>query len=447
VIFALLLWVPPLGTGPAAEDTSIPVAYLQLGEGQGQEAAREGRHAAEPAATPGAAPAKPELTAQPGSEATPAAAGAPEQGAEAKPEEQPTEPPKAEPADRQNADKPPPPQPAATVPTPQPQPVESRPQVAERAPEAAEMPLPKPPVKSPDELPPTHDEAATPPKQPADRAKLRARRAEPKEEKEPEKKAETRLAESTAPPAPPAPAAGDKIALAPLPIPDQPKLPPRPKFINEPPEPSEKRLPPAPKSIEAPPGDEAKLPPRSEFKPGTPGDIRRNEPPGRASGTPGEEGASGSQLQAGGGPARPGAAGGGRQIERQISALQGRIDRLLLVYQPDYPDVVELQHQIDELYAALGPLSPEELADATRHLGDCWAQISAGLGATKRQYSLALVLDRDGVIRDVTLDDAEASQTIPADRLLQSLRNCGPLPLPPERYLLWRRLSLRVGGS
>ena len=39
---------------------------------------------------------------------------------------------------------------------------------------------------------------------------------------------------------------------------------------------------------------------------------------------------------------------------------------MLLVYEPDYPDVVLLQRQVDKLFAEEGPLRPEELAEAGR---------------------------------------------------------------------------------
>jgi hypothetical protein len=58
-----------------------------------------------------------------------------------------------------------------------------------------------------------------------------------------------------------------------------------------------------------------------------------------------------------------------------------------------------------------------------------------------------LVLDRDGEVREAKLDDPEASRVVSARQLLAALRGCGPLSLPPERYLLWQKLSMRVGAS
>ena len=40
-----------------------------------------------------------------------------------------------------------------------------------------------------------------------------------------------------------------------------------------------------------------------------------------------------------------------------------------------------------------------------------------------------------------------ANETVGARRLLDAIRACGPLSLPPQRYLLWQRLNMRVGVS
>jgi hypothetical protein len=203
-------------------------------------------------------------------------------------------------------------------------------------------------------------------------------------------------------------------------------------------------LPPASTVIEAPRAEAARLPPSSAFKPGSPGDVQRAPSRGRATGVPGEVGGTGAASQAGGARGRRGSGGGG---DEEISELQARIDRLLLVFAPDHPDVVPLQRRIDQLYADRGPLAPEELAEARQQLGDCWGRASARLGVARKALNLSLVLDRDGSVREATLDAAEFRETVSALQLLDVIRGCGKLPLPPERYLLWQRLTVRVGAG
>ena len=93
-VFALLLWLPPFeraGNGPAADEATITVDFIPLGEGQGQEAPQAGKHAAEAEATTGAKPTGPELAA-PSDKGTEAAEAAPTSTDEAKLEPTPTEP-------------------------------------------------------------------------------------------------------------------------------------------------------------------------------------------------------------------------------------------------------------------------------------------------------------------------------------------------------------------
>ena len=79
-VLALLLLLALFQNVPQPRFAAIDVTYVQIGEGEGSEAPRPGVHAAQPEATPGAAPQAPELTAPPGTEEKPAAAGAPPPG-------------------------------------------------------------------------------------------------------------------------------------------------------------------------------------------------------------------------------------------------------------------------------------------------------------------------------------------------------------------------------
>jgi hypothetical protein len=164
--------------------------------------------------------------------------------------------------------------------------------------------------------------------------------------------------------------------------------------------------------------------------------VQPAKAPGGVAGRPGEIDVAGAALQS----------GGGGSTDAEILQLQARIDRLLLVYAADHPDVVALQRRVDQLYADRGPLSPEELAEARRQLAACWRRAGLDVATADRAVSLTLVLDRDGALREARLDDPAASPAVAA-QLLAVLRGCGPLPLPPERYLLWQRLSMRVGAE
>ena len=511
-VLALLLLLALFQNVPQPKFAAIDVTYVQIGEGEGSEAPRPGVHAAQPEATPGAAPKAPELTAPPGTEETPAAAGAPEPAAQAKSEEQPPpQPPKAEQAETRQEAEPAPAEPPSATPAPQPQPAEPKPQVAESAPapqeseqqaeavpkspesapSAAETPAESPSVQAAELAPPKAEEipkepegllppqgASTPETKPEETKpqpseskpqapeseQQAAERALTAIEPKPKPPAPTETAEVTPPkpaqetPAPPsapppqaAPEPEEQVALAPVARPELPKLPSASKLREEYARAEPTDLPPASKLIDAPRAGAARLPPRSAFKPGSPGDTRRAEAPGRAAGPPGEVGGTGDAIQSGGRPGAPGPGGGGGggadPFQLRISELQARIDRLLLVYGPDYPDVVALQRQIDELYAKRGPLTANELAEARRQLTDCWAHASESLGMANRSIDLSLVLNRDGSVREAKLGDAGAHETVSPERLLDAIRACGPLSLPPQRYLLWQRLNMRVGVS
>jgi hypothetical protein len=393
-IFALLLWQPPLdkaGNGAGAEEATITVAFIPLGEGQGQEPAQAGKHAAEPDATTGAPPTAPELAA-PSDSGAKATAAAPEAVEEAKPEPTRPEPPSPsqQPSENLNKDESLNEQPREEPSTETP-PAATKPLNAAKAPETLEK---SPAAPSTDQPPPVEKKVTETPALPKE---LRPKASAP----------------------PPPSAAQPKVA----------------------------ELPPAAKIIEAPPAPESRLPPKSAFKPGTLGDIKRTEILGRVASLAGEVGGSGSAQEAGGGIGAPGPPGGGTPTERHISELQARIDRMLLVYQPDYPDVVVLQRQVDKLFADEGPLKQDELAETGRRLEACWQRARAGFGLSNRAVDLNLVLDRDGSIRDAKLADAELRSAVPAKRLADAIRACGPLPLPPERYLLWQNLTMQVGGA
>jgi hypothetical protein len=500
-ILALLVLFALFQSVPQPRYAAIDVTFVQIGEGEGREAPRPGVHAAQPEATPGAAPPAPELTAPPGTEEKPAAAGAPEQAAQTKSEEQaPPQPPKAEPTPQPQPAEPKPqvaetaPQAAETVPPPEtePQAAETAPKPPESPPSASETPAESAPAQSAELAPPKPAEeapkepegilppqAATTPETKPEESKPQtaARAPEPAESKpqtsesaltaiepKPKPPVPTETAEVTPPkpaqaaPAPQsasppraAPVPEEQVALAPVPRPELPKLPSASKLRDEYARAEPTDLPPASKLIEAPRAGAAHLPPRSEFKPGSPGDTRRAEAVGRAAGPPGEVGGTGDAIQSGGRPGTPGpgggGGGGGDPIQLRISELQARIDRLLLVYGPDYPDVVALQREIDQLYAKRGPLSPKELAEARRQLTECWAHASGTLGMANKAIDLSLVLNRDGSVREATLGGADAHEAVSPERLLDAIRACGPLSLPPERYLLWQRLNMRVGVS
>jgi hypothetical protein len=119
-------------------------------------------------------------------------------------------------------------------------------------------------------------------------------------------------------------------------------------------------LPPASKVVVGPKSEVAHLPAASAFRPGSPGDIQVAKAPGGVAGRPGEAGGTGSALQSGGRGRWRSSSGGGSDDE--ISELQERIDRLLLIFAADHPDVVALQRRIDQLYAERGPLSRLELS-------------------------------------------------------------------------------------
>jgi hypothetical protein len=318
---------------------------------------------------------------------------------------------------------------------------EASPQVAALPPPETTPTAPAPPLVEAPHAEPLPQPAPAPPAPPA------APNAEAKRPSTPRPRAPPkRPADSKAPPpeAPPKTETQPQIAVTPEAPPDAPKLPPAPKFLATLPQGAgDAHLPPAstlnPDSPVLPQsGGAPRLPAASSFKPGSPGDVQSPQ-----RGPTGEVGGTKLALQSGG------AKGFGKEHGRliqEISELQSRIDRLLLVYSPDHPDVVALQREVDELFAQQGPLTAEELAPAQRQLAECWARGAARLGLPNQDLGLSLVLDRDGAVREATIADPAIGGAVAAERVLDMVRGCGALTLPPERYLVWQKLTLRVGA-
>jgi hypothetical protein len=462
-IVAALLWLLPIFQAKPPE-IAIPasVTFIAVGEGEGKVAAREGQHAAEPDATPITAPPVTNAPSPERAEAPVETKGEPAQStADVPPQPQqaagevaeqqpPSAPAPSQPAEAQAA-------PSASAeatpaPAPTPAPSDAAPAPAAEAPpqspQIAALPPPEttqaapapPPVEAP-HAEPLPQPAPTPPAPPA-APSAAAKRPSPARPRAPPKRPDD--SKAPAPEAPPKIQAEPQIAVTPEAPPDAPKLPPAPKFLATLPQGTgETHLPPAstvnPESPTLPQsGGAPRLPAASSFKPGSPGDVQRPQ-----RGPTGEVGGTKLALQSGG------AKGFGKEhgtLIQEISELQSRIDRLLLVYSPDHPDVVALQREVDELFAQQGPLTEEELAPARRQLAECWARGAASLGLPNQDLGLSLVLDRDGAVREATIADPVIGDAVAAKRVLDMVRGCGALTLPPERYLVWQKLTLRVGA-
>ena len=461
-VLAALLWLVPLFEEEPPE-IAIPasVTFIAVGEGEGKAPAREGQHAAEPDAKPVTAPpataaAAPENAEAPVPTKDEAARSTvdaparmqPDEGQVAKEQPPPSSPEQATPVEAQATPAPPAvatPAPAAApgdaANTPSTEASPQSPQVAALPPPETAPSTPAPPLVEAPNAEPLPQPSPVPPAAPA-APSAEAKRPSPTRPRAPPKRAEDKKA--PAPETPPKPQQNEpQIAVTPDAPLDTPKLPPGPKFLATlPPGSGETHLPPA-SSInpDAPAlqqsGGGPRLPAASVFKPGSPGDVQRPQ-----RGPTGEVGGTKLALQSGG------AKGFGHdhgRLVQEISELQSRIDRLLLVYSPDHPDVVALQREVDELFAEQGPLTEEELAPVVRQLAECWARGAAGQGLPNQGLGLSLALDRDGTVREAALADP-APSGISAARVLDVMRGCGPLALPPERYLVWQRLTLRVGG-
>ncbi len=460
-LVAALLWLVPLFAEKPPE-IAIPasVSFIAVGEGEGKAEAREGQHAAEPDAKPITAPPSTAATSAQDTEApvetqneaakSTAQAPAqtqPDEGQVAEEQPPPSSPEQTPPVEAQAAPVPP----AVAAPSPAPAPSETAsapsaeaspqsPQVAALPPPETAPSTPTPPLVEAPHAEPLPQPSPVPPAAPA-APSAEAKRPSPSRPRTPPKRADDKKA--SAPETPPKPQQNEpQIAVTPDAPPDTPKLPPASKFLaTVPPGSGETHLPPAstinPDAPALPQsGGGPRLPSASVFKPGSPGDVQRAQ-----RGPTGEAGGTKLALQSGG------AKGFGKdhgKLIQEISELQLRIDRLLLVYSPDHPDVVALQREVDELFAQQGPLTDEELAPARRQLAECWARGAASLGLPNQGLGLSLVLDRDGTVQQAVLADASGGAS--AKGVLDMVRGCGPLPLPPERYLVWQKLTLQVGA-
>jgi polysaccharide chain length determinant protein (PEP-CTERM system associated) len=82
------------------------------------------------------------------------------------------------------------------------------------------------------------------------------------------------------------------------------------------------------------------------------------------------------------------------QIEAQLAELQGQLDRLRLNYTDDYPDVVRIRHQMQDLKDALARADQEHAATPTAldsgiHFSPVYQELRSKLGEARRNAAAA----------------------------------------------------------
>jgi len=78
------------------------------------------------------------------------------------------------------------------------------------------------------------------------------------------------------------------------------------------------------------------------------------------------------------------------------------------------------------------------------HISQCWAPPLGAKGAANLKVDILLELERDGKVRkaeilNVNRYNADKSYKVAADAALRAVIGCGNLPLPAEKYELWKK--------
>jgi hypothetical protein len=84
-----------------------------------------------------------------------------------------------------------------------------------------------------------------------------------------------------------------------------------------------------------------------------------------------------------------------------------------------------------------------ELDLLRNHIAGCWQPPVAAPGAEELKVDILVQLDRDGSVREASIQDARRYRSdrffkVAADAALRAVLECSPLPLPEEKFDLWK---------
>ena len=92
---------------------------------------------------------------------------------------------------------------------------------------------------------------------------------------------------------------------------------------------------------------------------------------------------------------------------------------------------------------SIAPLGLSELDRLRKHISDCWQPPIGAKGADQLKVDIQVKLEKDGTVRQAQIADrARYSSAVlyhaAANAARRAVLDCQPLPLPPEKYQLWK---------
>ena len=92
---------------------------------------------------------------------------------------------------------------------------------------------------------------------------------------------------------------------------------------------------------------------------------------------------------------------------------------------------------------SIAPLGLSELDRLRKHISDCWQPPIGAKGADQLKVDIQVKLEKDGTVRQAEIADrarysSDVLYRAAANAARRAVLDCQPLPLPPEKYQLWK---------
>ena len=111
-------------------------------------------------------------------------------------------------------------------------------------------------------------------------------------------------------------------------------------------------------------------------------------------------------------------------------------------------DLSSISQAVQQAVRAPQPVRPQkmgisELDRVRNHIAGCWQPPVAAPGAETLKVDIRVKLDRDGSVREASIQNDRRYRSdrffkVAADAALRAVLECSPLPLPTEKYDLWK---------
>lgn len=111
-------------------------------------------------------------------------------------------------------------------------------------------------------------------------------------------------------------------------------------------------------------------------------------------------------------------------------------------------DLATVSQAVQQAVRAPQPVRPQkmginELDRLRNHIAGCWQPPVAAPGAEGLKVDILVQLERDGSVREASIQDARRYRSdrffkVAADAALRAVLDCSPLPLPAEKFDLWK---------